>query len=203
LRVPLIIAWPGNGAIAPGKIVGGFTHVVDVAPTLLALAGLPVQNGSFHGRSVERMTGNSLASAMVGEQTPIHADDQPIGYELSGNAALFKGRYKLVENLPPTGDGQWRLYDIVADPGETRDLTTGDPERAKTMRTDYNAFAKRDGVLPMPPGYTADAQINANALRDNAVPQLKRAAPYAALILALLIGGLIWLARGRRRAKAA
>lgn len=203
LRVPLIIAWPGNGAVAAGKIVNGFTHVVDVAPTLLALAGLPVQNGSFRGRSVEPMTGNSLARALAGQQTAIHADDQPIGYELSGNAALFKGRYKLVKNLPPTGDDQWRLYDIVADPGETRDLTARDPQRAKTMRADYAAFATRDGVLPMPPGYTADAQINANALRDNAVPQLKRAAPYLALMLALLIGGVIWRLRRRPGARAA
>lgn len=198
VRVPLIIAWPGNGAIKPGRIVNGFTDVVDVAPTLLAMAGVGAQRGSFQGRAVEPMVGNSLVPVIEGTAAFAHPDDQPIGYELSGNAALFKGRFKLVKNLPPTGDGGWRLYDIVADPGETSDLTASDPARARAMRADYDAFARRDGVLPMPPGYTADDQINANAFNNIALPHIKQAAPYLAVILVMLLGGLGWLMRRRR-----
>ncbi|MFX5991189.1 hypothetical protein ABTF02_18405, partial [Acinetobacter baumannii] len=86
-----------------------------------------------------------------------------LGYELTGNAALFKGDYKLVKNLPPTGDSRWHLYDIVRDPGETRDLGNILPDQMRAMIADYQAYARRDQVLPMPPGYTAAAQINENA----------------------------------------
>lgn len=198
LRVPLVVAWTGNPAIAAGRIAPGYTDVTDVAPTLLALAGVSPPGPRYHGRAVEPMTGTSLLPLLEGKATQIHPDDQPIGYELSGNAALFKGRYKLVRNLPPTGDGSWRLYDIVADPGETRDLTTRDAARARSMRADYAAFARRDRVLPMPPGYTAEKQINANAFATVAGPQLKRAAPFAGLAVLLGAGALVWWWRRRR-----
>ncbi|WP_033923178.1 sulfatase-like hydrolase/transferase [Sphingomonas sp. 37zxx] len=199
LRVPLVIAWPANRAIRGGRIAHGFTDVTDIAPTLLALAGVPLPGPRYRGRMIEPMTGRSLVPLLEGKAATIHPDDQPIGYELSGNAALFKGRYKLVKNLPPTGDGGWHLYDIVADPGETRDLTAADPARARTMRADYAAFAARDGVLPMPAGYTAAGQINANAFDTVARPKLERAAPFAALaLLVLLAGALGWRLRRRR-----
>ena len=200
LRVPLVLAWPGNPAIAAGHIASAYTDVTDIAPTLLALAGVAPPGARYRGRAVEPMTGASLVPLLERTAAQVHPDDQPIGYELSGNAALFKGRHKLVKNLPPTGDGSWRLYDIVADPGETRDLTARDPARARAMRADYDAFARRDGVLPMPPGYTADKQINANAFATVALPQLKRAAAITALSLLLVIGWLVWRrARAERR----
>lgn len=46
---------------------------------------------------------------------------------------FFKGTYKLVKNLPPYGDGRWRLYDIMSDPGETTDLSAAEPKRFASM----------------------------------------------------------------------
>src|SRR3546814_7299096 len=68
---------------------------------------------------------------LKGAADSVHGDT-PLGYELSGNAALFRGNYKLVRNLPPTGNGRWRLFDIVADPGETRDLAAAMPDRFRS-----------------------------------------------------------------------
>jgi arylsulfatase/uncharacterized sulfatase len=127
----------------------------------------------------------------------VHAENKPIGYELSGNAALFKGHYKLVKNLPPYGNGRWRLYDITADPGETRDLSDAMPARFAQMQADYTAFAKSNGVLPMPPGYSAPQQIFDNALDTLLVPRLLAMLPYLGG-LALLLGGLVWVWRRRR-----
>ncbi|QNQ12123.1 arylsulfatase [Sphingomonas alpina] len=198
LRVPLIIAWPGNPTIKPGRIAGSFAYVTDLPPTLLALAGLAPQGPRYHGRTVEPMTGTSLMPVLAGEAGP--ARDQPLGYELSGNAALFRGDYKLVRNLPPSGDGHWQLFDILHDPGETRDLARIDPARFQAMQSDYRAFAARDQVLPMPAGYTANQQINDNAFRHTALPRIKRAAPWLLLMLMLasLAGGIYWLVRRRR-----
>lgn len=198
LRVPLIISWPGNPAFQRGSIARGFAHVTDIAPTLLALAGTAPPEGAFAGRKVEAMQGKSLTPMLTDPRAQVHASDQPLGYELSGNAVLFKGDYKLVKNLPPYGDGAWRLYNIVADPGETRDLSASEPGRFEAMQADYAAFAKANGVLPMPAGYTAPAQIMANAMRTLLIPRLLALWPVWAGLSAGM-AGLVWWRRRRRR----
>ncbi len=199
LRVPMILAWPGNPLIQRGAVAGGFAHVTDLAPTLLALAGAAPQRGRFEGRAVEPMIGRDLAPMLTGQATIAHPDDAPLGYELSGNAVLFKGRFKLVKNLPPYGDGNWRLYDIMADPGETTDLATAQPERFGAMQADYARFAKVNGVLPMPKGYSAPQQIFDNALRTLLIPRLLALLPYA-LGVVLLASALLFWQRGQKAA---
>ena len=151
LRVPLIIAWPGNAEIRAGGISNGLAHVTDILPTLTELAGVPGHGGSWQGKAVEPVTGRSLVPMLNGQPGSVHGD-APLGYELSGNAALFRGDYKLVRNLAPTGDGKWRLFNLKVDPGETRDLAATDPDRFAAMMVDYRVYAKANGVLDMPAG---------------------------------------------------
>jgi arylsulfatase/uncharacterized sulfatase len=196
LRVPMIMAWPGNPAIKGGSIATGFAHVTDISLTLLNLARVAPQQGSFSGRSVEPMIGADLSPMLTGSASSVHAKDAPLGYELSGNAVLFKGDYKLVKNLPPYGDGRWRLYNISADPGETLDLSGSDPARFADMQKDYVAFAKANKVLPMPEGYTAPKQIFANAMRTLLFPRLLRLWPMGFLLL-MTAAAVIWWRRRR------
>jgi arylsulfatase/uncharacterized sulfatase len=72
------------------------------------------------------------------------------------------------------------------------------PERFAQMQADYAAFAKANGVLPMPAGYSAPKQILANALDSLLVPRLLSIAPYLGGGIALL-AGLVWAWRRRRR----
>ena len=198
LRVPMIMAWPGNPAIKGGSVAAGFAHVTDMPLTLLMLAGVAPQQGSFSGRRVEPMIGMDLSPMLTGAASSVYSPDKPLGYELSGNAVLFKGDYKLVKNLPPYGDGRWRLYNITADPGEADNLARSEPARFAAMQKDYAAFAKANKVLPMPAGYTAPDQIFENALRTLLIPRLLAMWPVgAALVMA--IAGLIWWRRRRRR----
>ena len=198
LRVPMIMAWPGNPAIKGGSVAAGFAHVTDMPLTLLMLAGVAPQDGSFSGRRVEPMIGVDLSPMLTGAASSVHSPDKPLGYELSGNAVLFKGDYKLVKNLPPYGDGRWRLYNITTDPGEAHNLSGSEPERFVAMQKDYAAFAKANKVLPMPEGYTAPDQIFENALRTLLIPRLLRLWPVgAALVMAT--AALIWWRRRRRR----
>jgi arylsulfatase A-like enzyme len=201
LRVPLIVSWPGNPAIRKGAVASGFAHVTDVPATLLGMAGVTPQHGEFAGRRVEPMTGHDLMPLLTGAATTVQAPDEALGYELSGNAVLFEGDFKLVKNLAPYGDGGWHLYDIVADPGETRDLAAALPDRFAAMQAEYAAFAKAEQVLPMPPGYQAPKQVQANALDQLLVPRLLRLAPWVAGIVGLVIGGIF--AARRRRARQA
>lgn len=197
LRVPLIIAWPGSERIRGGGISSGFAHVTDILPTLTELAGVSAHGGAWQGRSVEPVTGTSLVPMLAGGAGSVHGD-RPLGYELSGNAALFRGDYKLVRNLAPTGDGKWRLYDLKADPGETRDLSVAMPDRFAAMMADYRAYAKANGVLEMPPGYTADAQINRYAFEQQGRKRLIRAGLWLGGIV-LTLSALVWALRRRKR----
>ena len=65
----------------------------------------------------------------------------------------------------PQGDGQWRLYDIVRDPGETADLATKHPALFQRMLGEWEMFEQRAGVQTLPPGYESRRQVTINALR--------------------------------------
>lgn len=201
LRVPLIVTWPGNEQIRAGAVNGGLAHVTDILPTLTELAGVEDHGGSWKGKAVEPVTGRSLVPMLGGAAGSVHGDD-PLGYELSGNSALFRGDYKLVRNLAPTGDGKWRLYDLKDDPGETKDLSAAEPARFDAMMADYRAYAKANGVLDMPAGYTADAQINQYAWEQQGKKRAIKAGLWLGGGIAALTA-LIWGWRRRRRARRA
>jgi arylsulfatase A-like enzyme len=186
VRVPFIVTLPPAMRQARGNIVAAPAHAVDLAPTLLNAAGMAAQDG---------LEGRSLLPALADPATAIHTEDEAIGYELSGNAVLWQGRWKLVKNLPPYGDGRWHLFDIMADAGETRDLTASEPARFTAMQAAWADWAKANQVLPMPAGYAAPAQIEANATRD-LLPG--RVAPMLASLWLLLVGA--WTGRRWRRA---
>lgn len=193
LRVPLIIA--GVAGSAANQIQHGFAHVTDLAPTLLALAGVQPPTGHYQGHQIEPMIGTSLLKVMQGKATRTHSPEHSIGYELSGNAAMFKGDYKLVKNIPPVGDGLWRLFDIRLDPGEVHDLQQQMPERFIAMQDDYASYVKDNGVLPMPANYDPLRQIQINAFVTVFLPLLIKS---GGVLIVLLAGGL-WYRRYRRR----
>lgn len=188
LRVPLIMA---GAAIPQNGKVPALAFVSDLAPTLLELAGVPSQVPE----GKHPMTGRSLLPAIREPGTRVWQDTDAVGIETAGNAALFKGDYKLVRNLPPFGDRQWRLFDMARDPGETRDLAQAMPERFEDMRREYAAWAERVGVLEVPDGYTAVRQLSINYL-------YVRTLRYGWIaVLAVAAVWLLWRWRRRRRAQ--
>ncbi len=191
IRVPLVIS--GVPGMKTDRIHPTFTHATDIAPTLLALAGVPHPGRSYRGRPVEPLAGRSLLPVLLGQSDQVRTPSEPVGYELSGNAALFKGNFKLVRNLPPMGDQQWRLFDIVRDPGETRDLSAEMPDLFQAMQADYQAYARSHGVLPMPAGYDPVRQVEINALLNVYVPRFQW--PALALLALLVTGGWLWWRR--------
>ena len=199
LRTPLIVA--GVPGIQANQISRAFTHVTDIVPTLLEVAGVPAHKGEYQGRAVEPLIGSSLVPVLQGSAERVHPEDQPIGYELSGSAALFKGDYKLVKSLKPVGNEQWHLYNIVTDPGEVIDLQQQMPERFQRMQADYAEYARVNGVLPMPVGYDYMHQGQMYALKHVVIPKLKAAAPPIVAMIGLLVGVWVWRRRRQKAAK--
>lgn len=185
LRVPLVIAGPGVGALG---FVGARSFVTDIAPTLLDFA--EVEDAEQSG-----LTGRSLRDVLDSTRTEVYAKAEPVGMEVSGNSALFQDGFKLVRNMPPHGDGQWRLYYLVEDPGETRDLAETLPDRFAALMREYQAYENRVGVVPVPADFDALQAIQANTLARMLPGYLPWLVGFVAL---LLIGAVL---RHRRRRK--
>ncbi len=157
LHVPLIISGPG---FSGPRRVGALSFVSDVTPTILDLAGV-----EGDGEGTVPMTGRSLLPLLRGQTEAVYGPDHPVGIEVSGQAALFRGHYKLERNTPPYGDGVWRLYDITRDPGETRNLADERPDLFSRLMSDYQAYTRKMGVLETPKGYNMYEQLRINTIR--------------------------------------
>jgi len=183
LRVPLVIAGPGveNSGIKDAPV-----HVADLMPTLLDAAGVDYDAGALYGRSI--------MPVLAGETEETRGANESFGVEVSGNAALYRGNWKLVRTALPRGDFTWRLFDLSVDPGETTDLSAENPELFAAMRAEYAAYSSETGVLDLAREDYAQAQLFANLL-DRIMGKYW---PYlAGLVLALLAGlfGVFSLAR--------
>ena len=157
LHVPLIIS--GAGVDAQG-FSDARAFVTDITPTILDLAGVP----EVVRHSGKSMDGRSLTPILSGAASQVYAPDEMVGMEVSGSAALFMGDYKLTRITLPFSDGVWRLYDIAADPGETRDLSASNPREFAQMLAGYATFAERVGVIATPDDFNPIQQVVTNTL---------------------------------------
>ena len=126
LRVPWIMAGPG---IAAGKRPGVVARGVDVAPTLLDLAGVP-PGGAMEGRSLRP----ALEGAAMADE-PVYAESLFATLNL-GWAPLHAwrtARYKLIETPRP------ELYDLEHDAAETADRSAAEPKVAESLRRGLQA----------------------------------------------------------------
>ncbi|PYG32511.1 arylsulfatase [Pelagimonas varians] len=166
LRVPLIVRFPG--VVEPGSKVEKFAYVRDVLPTILEVAGVERPGPVYDGREIYVPDGISMLPVLKGDVQTVRGEDQPVGYELAGSSAVFKGRYKLMQNLAPKGDGAWELFDIEADPSELTNLAADMPELVVEMRTFYEKWSKDVNLVPVPEGYNPLEQTVINAQRNAA-----------------------------------
>lgn len=164
LRVPLVMSGPGIEQ--QGEMTDEFVFVTDITPTLLSLVGIDDHGGSWQGREVEPVIGTDFSQFLANETSVVHEATQPIGYELGGNSALFKGGYKIVINRTQQNETEWHLFNISADPGETRDLALENPQLFEEMLEDYEEYVQANDVLPMPDNYNRSGAILGDALRQ-------------------------------------
>ena len=142
IATPLIAHWPkGIPASRNGKFEPQPGHVIDIMPTCLDVAGAEYPS-EYNGKPLTPLEGVSLRPAFAAK--PL-ARQNPIFWEHEGNRAVMDGQWKLVA----LSDEPWRLYDIVADRTEQNDLTSAQPERARSLAAKWDAYAARANVLPL------------------------------------------------------
>ena len=188
IRVPMVMAGPG---VTAGTGIATPTFVTDVTPTLLDLAGVPAEGGGV------AMTGRTLRPVLDGQVPRAYPLDVPVGIEVSGNSALFKGDWKLVRNMPPYGDGTWKLHELALDPGETKDLSAQRADLKAEMLRDYEAYEREMGVLPLPPGYDPHKQVAKTSMKRQFKAFGWRIALVGAVLLTLAVLGVRRVMRGR------
>lgn len=140
--------------------------MTDITPTILDLTGVAHPQPRYGGRLVEPMIGRSLAPLVNGDVDRIYTDDDAVGYELAGHSVLFLGDYKIVLNRGSLGDNQWHLFNIVTDPGESRDLSSLEPVLLQRMLGLYHQYEQDNDVQPTPAGFDGPRQVALNGLHD-------------------------------------
>ena len=172
LRVPLIIA--GNGVAAKGLKSDVFSHVTDITPTILQLTHTQEPSSYFGGRKIEPISGRDISQTLSNHQTQVRGeeDQDAVGYELAGNAALFLGDYKIVLHVAAPGDGQWRLFNIKIDPGETKDLSSVEPKRLQRMLNLYHQYEIDNQVLSITANFDLKRQVIINGVHARFGPQI-------------------------------
>jgi len=154
LRVPLLFAMPGS--IPAGLEIGELVELVDVVPTILDLVGtasLPASQPS-HGRSLAARLRDGAAPPAQDERAAYLETLYPrFGLGWAGLEGIRTSRWKFVRGAYPA------LYDLDADPSESRNLLAGTreataEERALETRLDatIRASTSEHPFAALPPG---------------------------------------------------
>jgi arylsulfatase A-like enzyme len=158
LRVPLILRAPGR--VPAGVRVAQLASLVDVAPTLLELLGVPAPP-EMHGQSLV----GSLARPDAQSARAVFAELVEPGKGRRSVAART-ATHKWIWHEPPTRPAE--VYDLAADPGERRNVAT--PERlaeGEPHRRRYEELGRARslaGPRPTPPPLDPDTERKLRAL---------------------------------------
>jgi arylsulfatase A-like enzyme len=146
LRVPLVFSGAG---ISAGQVVSEPVSLVDVAPTIASLAGLPPfdSDGQVILPPSSDLRPPSSARALYAESfAPL------LDFGWSPLRTLRQGDWKYIAAPRP------ELYDVRADPGEIRDLAAAQPARAVELARQVDAISP----AALPAGVSAAGSAKAD-----------------------------------------
>jgi arylsulfatase A-like enzyme len=127
IRVPFMMQW--KGTLPAGKVDDRPVISLDIHPTVAAAAGAPID-------PAWKLDGVDLVPFLTG--TGAGAPHKTLYWRMFANQrAVRHGNFKLVWSGPAEQSG---LYDVVNDPGESRNLAKDRPEDVKTLQALYDAW---------------------------------------------------------------
>ncbi len=140
VRSPCIMRWPGK--IAPGTEIPQIAGAIDLLPTLASLTKAPLPKG-------KALDGRDLSPLLLGKK--IDWPERMIFSTINGKVSVRTQQYRL--------DANGQLYDMLADPGQAKDVAQKNPEVAGKLRqavVDWRKevlVGKKDD-RPFPVGFT-------------------------------------------------
>lgn len=139
IRSPLFIRWPAR--LPKGRTIEPVAGAIDLLPTLADLAGIPLDRHTT-------LDGRNLAPLLTGATDS--APDRILFAHWSGRTSARTDRHRL--------DADGRLFDITADPAQTRDIAAEHPAVAQRLR---DAVAQwRAELLPLAPPPPAGRSVD-------------------------------------------
>lgn len=154
-RNPMIVSWPTK--MKGGKAVHEqFTHVIDIAPTLLEAAGVP-EPRSVNGTAQTPIEGKSFLGTLTDKSAKEVRTSQY--FEIFANRGIYKdGWWAASLSFEPweaeRGDyvpfkAKWELYNLDKDFSQSKDLAEENPEKLQELVALWWAEASRNKALPL------------------------------------------------------
>ncbi len=151
-----IVHWP-NGIQQPGGLRSQFTHVIDLAPTILEAAGIP-EPTMVNGVLQSPMEGTSMLYSFNEADAPERHDLQY--FEMFANRGIYHQGWSAVTKhktpwvmvggvLPAFDDDVWELYDGNSDYSQARNLAADNPEKLAELQRLWLIEATKYNVLPL------------------------------------------------------
>lgn len=153
-RTGTVVHWP-KGIKAKGEIRSQFTHVIDVAPTVLEAAGLP-QPESVNGIRQDPIEGTSMLYSFNDAKASERHETQY--FEIMGNRGIYHKGWSAVTKhytpwimtpRPAFDDDVWELYDTSKDWSQANDLAKQMPAKLHELQRQFLIEAARYKVLPL------------------------------------------------------
>ncbi len=155
----MAISWP-KVIKDKGGIRNQFHHVVDIAPTILDVTGIPLPD-EIDGIKQNPMEGVSMAYTFDKQNADAPSTHKTQYFEMIGDRAIYHDGWILstkVMRLPWDNSGKgnhdpaswpWELYDLSKDWTQSNDLAAQYPEKVKELEALFYKEAERNQVLPM------------------------------------------------------
>jgi arylsulfatase len=154
-RNPAIAHWP-NGIKAKGEIRSQFHHVIDVAATVLDVAGLP-EPAFVNGIQQQPLHGVSMRYAFDHPKAAERRETQY--FEVACNRGIYHKGWTAVTRhsvpwefgaaMPALDDDVWELYDTTKDWSQAHDLASEQPDRLHELQRLFLIEAVKYNVLPL------------------------------------------------------
>ncbi len=140
-----------------GGVRNQFTHVIDLAPTILEAAGIPAPT-FVHGVQQHPYEGTSMLYSFGDAEAPERHDIQY--FEMFGNRGIYHKGWSAVTKhstpwlmvgqvKPAFDDDVWELYDGSTDWTQAHDLSKEMPDKLHELQRQWLIEATRYNVLPL------------------------------------------------------
>jgi arylsulfatase len=178
IHAPLVVAGAGVQRAA-GSIEHGLAHVMDIAPTLLEIAGVEMP-ATYADRPVQQLQGRSWVPMLAGAKSGARTEQDWLGWELWNSRAIRQGAWKLLWQPKPMGNETWALYNLATDPGERVDLAANEPDRVRQMVALWDEYVRTNNVIlpSRTPFETLEDQLPPRVPVDEGYPPLKFKQPF-------------------------
>ncbi|MDQ9949653.1 MULTISPECIES: sulfatase-like hydrolase/transferase [Acinetobacter] len=124
-----------------------FASVLDVFPTLLEYAHIPVPQGQYNGRTINTPTGISWKPLLENKTNTIRPANFSFADELHGSKYAKQGEWKIaLQGRPELGTGTWELYNIKLDRGERQNVAQLYPAKVQELLSVYQKYTEKNAV---------------------------------------------------------